>query len=261
MTERRSRRRRRGADRPAARRRPAPRCEARLDAPSRAARHDRRAATRCGCRPTAATCCSSAPRAAASRRWRPASSSGSPRSIPVLRHRPRGRLRRRSRTPSSLGGPTRPPTRRRDPAAARQARRRNVRRQPGRRAARRPAGVLREPRCRGSQSCVTRTGRPHWLVVDEAHHLLPAEWEPGPLDAAAGAAQRPADHRASGPASRRSRCADVDMLIAVGKTPGRSARASSGKATRIEVPKVLGARPGAGAGTGVGSPVEAGAAS
>lgn len=26
----------------------------------------------------------------------------------------------------------------------------------------------------------SRTGRPHWLVVDEAHHLLPASWEPGP---------------------------------------------------------------------------------
>ncbi len=24
----------------------------------------------------------------------------------------------------------------------------------------------------------SRTGRPHWLVVDEAHHLLPATWEP-----------------------------------------------------------------------------------
>jgi hypothetical protein len=24
----------------------------------------------------------------------------------------------------------------------------------------------------------TRTGRPHWLVVDEAHHMLPAAWEP-----------------------------------------------------------------------------------
>jgi HAD superfamily hydrolase (TIGR01484 family) len=23
----------------------------------------------------------------------------------------------------------------------------------------------------------TRTGRPHWLVIDEAHHLLPAQWE------------------------------------------------------------------------------------
>ncbi|MDQ3369507.1 MAG: phosphoglycolate phosphatase, partial [Myxococcota bacterium] len=26
----------------------------------------------------------------------------------------------------------------------------------------------------------TRTGRPHWLVVDEAHHLLPASWRPAP---------------------------------------------------------------------------------
>lgn len=26
-----------------------------------------------------------------------------------------------------------------------------------------------------------RTGRPHWLVIDEAHHLLPASWEPGSL--------------------------------------------------------------------------------
>jgi HAD superfamily hydrolase (TIGR01484 family) len=24
----------------------------------------------------------------------------------------------------------------------------------------------------------SRTGRPHWLVVDEAHHLLPASWQP-----------------------------------------------------------------------------------
>ena len=23
-----------------------------------------------------------------------------------------------------------------------------------------------------------RFGRPHWLVLDEAHHLLPADWEP-----------------------------------------------------------------------------------
>lgn len=25
----------------------------------------------------------------------------------------------------------------------------------------------------------SRSGRPHWLVIDEAHHLLPANWEPG----------------------------------------------------------------------------------
>jgi len=25
-----------------------------------------------------------------------------------------------------------------------------------------------------------RTGRPHWILVDEAHHLLPADWQPAP---------------------------------------------------------------------------------
>ena len=23
-----------------------------------------------------------------------------------------------------------------------------------------------------------RTGRPHWLIVDEAHHVMPADWQP-----------------------------------------------------------------------------------
>lgn len=31
------------------------------------------------------------------------------------------------------------------------------------------------------QEMRARTGRPHWIVVDEAHHLLPAAWEPGAL--------------------------------------------------------------------------------
>jgi HAD superfamily hydrolase (TIGR01484 family) len=26
----------------------------------------------------------------------------------------------------------------------------------------------------------TRTGRPHWIVIDETHHLLPASWAPNP---------------------------------------------------------------------------------
>jgi HAD superfamily hydrolase (TIGR01484 family) len=29
------------------------------------------------------------------------------------------------------------------------------------------------------QELRARTGRPHWLVIDEAHHLQPAGWEPG----------------------------------------------------------------------------------
>jgi hypothetical protein len=31
------------------------------------------------------------------------------------------------------------------------------------------------------QELRSQTGRPHWLVLDEAHHLLPASWEPAPL--------------------------------------------------------------------------------
>lgn len=30
------------------------------------------------------------------------------------------------------------------------------------------------------QEMRARTGRPHWIVLDEAHHLLPVSWEPGP---------------------------------------------------------------------------------
>jgi HAD superfamily hydrolase (TIGR01484 family) len=31
------------------------------------------------------------------------------------------------------------------------------------------------------QEMRARTGRPHWLVVDEAHHLMPARWKPAAL--------------------------------------------------------------------------------
>jgi HAD superfamily hydrolase (TIGR01484 family) len=31
------------------------------------------------------------------------------------------------------------------------------------------------------QELRARTGRPHWLIIDEAHHLLPVSWGPGPL--------------------------------------------------------------------------------
>jgi len=31
------------------------------------------------------------------------------------------------------------------------------------------------------QEMRSRTGRPHWIVLDEAHHLIPASWHPAPL--------------------------------------------------------------------------------
>jgi HAD superfamily hydrolase (TIGR01484 family) len=31
------------------------------------------------------------------------------------------------------------------------------------------------------QELRARTGHPHWIVVDETHHLMPSEWQPAPL--------------------------------------------------------------------------------
>ena len=31
------------------------------------------------------------------------------------------------------------------------------------------------------QEMRSKTGRPHWIVIDEAHHLFPASWQPAPL--------------------------------------------------------------------------------
>lgn len=69
-----------------------------------------------------------------------------------------------------------------------------------------------------------RTGRPHFVVVDEAHHMLPAEWDPG------GAAV-PADlegflfvtMRPGNMSARALRC--VDRLLVVGKEPAESVAA------------------------------------
>ncbi|MEP7342321.1 MAG: HAD-IIB family hydrolase [Acidobacteriota bacterium] len=31
------------------------------------------------------------------------------------------------------------------------------------------------------QELRARTGRPHWIIVDETHHMMPSEWHPAPL--------------------------------------------------------------------------------
>jgi len=77
-----------------------------------------------------------------------------------------------------------------------------------------------------------RTGRPHWIIIDEAHHLLPASWEPGPflfppeLKQALFLTVHP-DQVA------KSAMATVDTVIAVGKKPAETIAAcckASGKA-------------------------------
>jgi len=68
------------------------------------------------------------------------------------------------------------------------------------------------------QELRARSGRPHWIVVDEAHHLLPAEWQPGPLalpEKLSGVWQVTVHPGLLAPKA----LADVTTLIAVGKQP------------------------------------------
>jgi HAD superfamily hydrolase (TIGR01484 family) len=73
----------------------------------------------------------------------------------------------------------------------------------------------------------TRTGRPHWLIVDEAHHLMPAAWAPAHdtlpqhLDATLLLTLEP-DHIA------RPALELVQTVIAVGAAPARTIGAFCG---------------------------------
>ena len=68
------------------------------------------------------------------------------------------------------------------------------------------------------QDMRAHTGRPHWLIVDEAHHLLPASWEPNQA-ASVGALQRTVFITVHPdqivPAALRS----VGVVLAVGRAP------------------------------------------
>jgi HAD superfamily hydrolase (TIGR01484 family) len=71
------------------------------------------------------------------------------------------------------------------------------------------------------QELRARSGRPHWIVVDEAHHLLPAEWQPGPLalpEKLSGVWQVTVHPDLIAPKA----LADVTTLIAVGKQPAEA---------------------------------------
>ncbi len=66
-----------------------------------------------------------------------------------------------------------------------------------------------------------RTGRPHWIVIDETHHLLPASWAPTPRTPAERAdglmliTVHP-DHVAKVVLS------SVDLIVAIGEEPART---------------------------------------
>jgi hydroxymethylpyrimidine pyrophosphatase-like HAD family hydrolase len=67
----------------------------------------------------------------------------------------------------------------------------------------------------------SRFGRPHWLILDEAHHLLPASWKPGAL-------VLPADWKRLALITvhpdqvHPAALAEVDTLIAVGNSPDKT---------------------------------------
>jgi HAD superfamily hydrolase (TIGR01484 family) len=66
-----------------------------------------------------------------------------------------------------------------------------------------------------------RTGRPHWLIIDEAHHLLPASWGPGPLVWPEGVTRTLFITVHPGQVSR-SALATIGAVIAVGQGPEKT---------------------------------------
>jgi HAD superfamily hydrolase (TIGR01484 family) len=71
------------------------------------------------------------------------------------------------------------------------------------------------------QEMRAHTGHPHWIIVDEAHHLLPSSWKPAPLTLPQGASGmmfitlKP-DHVAQPILSV------VDTIIAIGESPDQT---------------------------------------
>jgi hypothetical protein len=74
------------------------------------------------------------------------------------------------------------------------------------------------------QELRARTGRPHWIVIDETHHLMPTTWHPTPLTL---------PHQLEGmvlitvhPASVAEAMLNaVDLVLALGATPEETIRA------------------------------------
>jgi hypothetical protein len=82
----------------------------------------------------------------------------------------------------------------------------------------------------------TRFGRPHWIIVDEAHHLMPATWEstPSPFPDELGAALLVVLDPA-----RLSRAAleSVDDVIAVGDEPWETLEPFAEATNRGQAPR------------------------
>jgi HAD superfamily hydrolase (TIGR01484 family) len=76
------------------------------------------------------------------------------------------------------------------------------------------------------QELRAQTGRPHWIIVDEAHHLLPSSWDPASLtlpQELAGMVLITVHPEMVAPAA----LAPVDTVVAVGESPEQTVCAYS----------------------------------
>ena len=62
-----------------------------------------------------------------------------------------------------------------------------------------------------------KTGRPHWLIVDEAHHVMPAHWQP--TDSSAAAARGVLMVSVTPSLIAESALRGLDTLIVLGEKP------------------------------------------
>ena len=86
-----------------------------------------------------------------------------------------------------------------------------------------------------------RTARPHWIIIDEAHHLLPSSWSPvsSTVPQALGGSILITVHPDKVSAAA---LAPVDLVVATGKSADDAFRAFA-KALHIEAPQSSGATP------------------
>ncbi|HEY5945658.1 MAG TPA: HAD-IIB family hydrolase [Kofleriaceae bacterium] len=90
----------------------------------------------------------------------------------------------------------------------------------------------------------TRTGRPHWLVVDEAHHLLPTSWQPvGDLVLRPHGTIYVTVHPGS---VARSVIDTINTLLVVGDQPDKTVKEFAKVAQTKKVPHVASERMAAG---------------
>jgi hydroxymethylpyrimidine pyrophosphatase-like HAD family hydrolase len=68
------------------------------------------------------------------------------------------------------------------------------------------------------QELRAKTGRPHWILVDETHHLLPAGWDPAPL-ALSHALSNMMFITVHPDQVARAVLDDVDLVMALGEAP------------------------------------------